>query len=249
MGTRLFALTNLAAAVVASSFFFVGCSLDWSGLAMPDSGMIVLADAGDADTGTSRDGGFDAGPDAMVPDSGVMDPDTSTPDGGPPDSGIPDGGADAGDDAGSDAGTDAGTDAGPSGPALIIRMSGATAVTGIAYRNIWISGPPLVRHELGWFFDACDGGVRIVDATTVECTVYDPDLAAGHTLQFFPWDTGSGASHTSYCTRIACPGTYSVIFGGMAAAPITTINDAYDANGDGIGNTGDGAALNIDRLP
>jgi hypothetical protein len=250
---------------------FAGCSLqrEATGCASgvsDDTGRCVSApvDAGDAaDVAVVvNDAEIDAGLDAFVetPDTGPVDVDAGPPDAdvmivdagpSPFDAGPPP--FDAGTDSGPppfDAGTDAGPpDAGPPSPALIIRMSGATAGTGFAYRIIWNRIPPLSPEVRGWYFDGCDGGPRMVDATTVECTVYHADLSSARKFQYFPWDTASGSTHTSMCTRFACPGSYTVTFDGVVAEPITTRADAFDANNDGFGNAGDGAALNIDSLP
>jgi hypothetical protein len=258
MGTRLFCQNLLAAMLIVSGS--VACSVDRAGHGCPtgfasdmtgrcqaSDGDVPIdigfdANVDDAQVEPDADLMVDAGPDApdawVDPDSGPSDggpPDGGPPDMGPPDAGPPDGGP---------------IDGGPTDPPLIIRMTGATAGTGIAYRIIWNRVPPLPREVRGWYFDACAGGPRMVDATTVECTVYDPDLAgANHRLDFFPFDTGSGAAQTSFCTRATCPGAYSVTYGGLVATPITTIPDGYDANGSGFGDLGDGATLHIESLP
>lgn len=241
MGTRTFALTNFAT-VVAFSSFLIGCSPDWGNLHVDDAGMIAMTDAG-LDAGVSRDGGFDAGPDARVPDSGVMDPDTGIPDGGPPDSGLPDGGVDAGDDAGTDAGTDAGRP-----PPFHIRFDAATATTGIAFRVVWIEAPPPTRHVSGWYYAACDlaGGT--------ECLADAPELMTGRNIELFPFDA-SGIADRSACTFATCPSlcdmttcpgypaSYSFDFFGMPASPVSLVG--VDLNGDG---TNDSTALSF-RLP
>lgn len=194
---------------------------------MPDA--VVMLTDGEIDSGT--DAGFD-GDAGYTPDTGQRDsgpdaddagsPDAGT-DSGPPDSGTFDAGS--GDAGPPDAGTDAcvpraevcgnGVDEDCSGadlpcPPLHIDFSAATMPTGIAFRVVWSSPPPIGRQESAWYYHNCT--LDMPTASRVEAQCDAPELLPGRMLQFFPYDDSAGAAMCSVaicpslCDRASCPG-------------------------------------------
>ncbi len=104
-------------------------------------------------------------------------------------------------------------------PGLCIRMTDAIVpeITGF-YSNVYWTVAGGAVAESGWTLETCEGGIRSIAPTTIDCHFSTSDLPSDRSIYFYP-RTSAGAA----CNATACAGfweSYSYWFDGIPVSPM-----------------------------